>query len=289
MRTNDQSTSQDRIDRRVLLRSLGGGLAVLAGCSSGPPGSDGTATPPASPASQSAVFADLGFDQGQLVVTLAADTAPDRIHLVGPGGELVEQARVPAGVTRVRLGFVGERGAGYTPGEHTLVAVKNDDTLGELSLTLTPDVTITDVRWAKNHPDMEWDKSHRNWQQYSAVIIENTGTAPTRLVGLTWSQTPRLLAVGRETVETRHQVVLPPGETTVVYSRWPTFATQTMTGEVECGELDTVVFTVTARVRVGSNGSYSQPVTYGGEQFACELSLGEATLAASTTTPTSGG
>lgn len=289
MTTNDHLPSQDRIDRRVLLRSLGGAVAVLAGCFSGPSVSDGTETPPTSPASQSAVFDDVGFDSGQLVVTLAADTAPDRLHLIGPGGELIRQAQVPVGATTVRLDFVGERGAGYTPGEHTLVAVKNDDTLGTLTLTLAPDVTIADVRWAKNHPDMNWEKSKRNWEQYSAVLLDNKGTAPTRLGGLRWSQTPRLLAAGRDTFETRHQVVLPPGETTAVYSRWPTFATQTLQSGVDCGKLETVVFTVTAQLHVGSNVSYSQPVTYGGEKYACELSLGAATPESTGLTPTPGG
>lgn len=289
MTSNEHRTSQDRIDRRVLLRSLGGAVAAVAGCFSGPSVGDGTETPPASPASQSAVFADIGFDQGQLVVTLAADTAPDRVHLIGPSGELIQQAPVPVGARTVRLDFVGERGAGYTPGEHTLVAVKTDDTLGELSLTLAPDVTIADIRWAKNHPDMNWDKSRDDWQQFSAVLLENTGTAPTRLVDLTWSKTPRLLAMRRETFEARRQVVLPPGQTITVYSRWPTFATQIRDHGVDCGELETVTFTVTAQLQVGDDVSYAQPVAYGGEQFACQLSLAEPGTAAAAATPTPGG
>lgn len=155
MNDNTNSPSHSRcIDRRTVLSGLSGALVALAGCTDNPgTGSDTPAnnTNPMteSPASQSGVFAGVRVAGSQLVVTLANDTSADWVRRFGPDGNLSEKAKVAPGGRETSFDLVGQSTDGYTPGTHRLVAVKNDETLGEITLDLEPEVTLTEFQWAK--------------------------------------------------------------------------------------------------------------------------------------------
>jgi len=287
--TNDTNTPKHkrRIDRRTLLIGVSGALVALAGCTNKPETSDETAQTTKQPADGSDAFEQIGFNDGTLIVTLADDVSVEEVNLLTSSGDIAMQVPVVSGSSNAEFELVGPSTEGYTPGEHTLVAVSNGETIGETTLDLTPNVTLSDLRWAKQYPELEWNKDRANWEEYSALLLENTGTAPTYLTQLRWSKTPRLLALTYDTVETQPQIVLPAGETTIVYSRWPTFATHVQGTSLDCGNLDTVEFTVTADLQVGSSVSYSQSVTYGGDQYSCELSSGDPSTTQATVTDSS--
>jgi len=44
-------------------------------------------------------------------------------------------------------------------------------------------------------------------------------------------------------------------------------------GAIECSELETDTLTVTGTLQAGANPSYSQTIEYGGEKYACDLTI----------------
>jgi len=98
--TNDTNTPKPkrRIDRRTLLSGVSSALVALAGCTNEPSPDDtsnNSANPTTeSPASQSAVFANVEVDGGKLVTALDSDTSADWVRLFGPNGGVFAESRV---------------------------------------------------------------------------------------------------------------------------------------------------------------------------------------------------
>ncbi|WP_242437212.1 hypothetical protein [Halorubrum lacusprofundi] len=210
-----------------------------------------------------------------LVVELASDTDADSVNLINPNGEMNSLQRVQEGATQVTFQLLGETEDGYTPGEYHVVAVAGDKTIGETTISLEPQVTITDVIWAQNNPDMDWEKSGSAWQQFAALTVKNTGNAPTYLTAVEWRNSPQAKVSASETVTTNLNRLLSPGETTI-YTTTPVYQTEDPTGvygAIECSELETDTLTVTGTLQAGANPSYSQTIEYGGEKYACDLTI----------------
>ncbi|MUV59371.1 hypothetical protein [Halobacterium sp. CBA1126] len=297
MNDNTSSPNHSRsLDRRTVLSGVSGTLVALAGCTDNPDtgsdtSTDSTDTTTDSPASQSNVFTGVRFDGGQLVVTLASDTSVDWVRRFGPEENLSEKAKVSPDGTQAQFDLVGQNTDGYTPGTHRLVAVKNDETLGEMPLDLTPDVALTDFRWAKNHPDMEWDKSANNWETHASFVLENTGSGPAMLARTRWRDAPFVLRTDEDEQAFDHTTPLPPGETTTVYARPPVYETSgglVGASAVECENIDAKTLQLTAVVEPGANLSYLQTIEYGGEEGACELTIVDRETAGPTQTAANG-
>jgi len=251
--TTDASSHDRRIGRRTVLSGLTGTLVALAGCSSSPsetksPSSE--TSPP--PGSESDAFERVAMTETALVVELASDTDADSVNLINPNGEMNSLQRVQEGATQVTFQLLGETEDGYTPGEYHVVAVAGDKTIGETTISLEPQVTITDVIWAQNNPDMDWEKSGSAWQQFAALTVKNTGNAPTYLTAVEWRNSPQAKVSASETVTTNLNRLLSPGETTI-YTTTPVYQTEDPTGvygAIECSELETDTLTVTGTLKL---------------------------------------
>jgi hypothetical protein len=292
---NDNTTAPTHgkcIDRRTVLSGLSATLVALAGCSSSPsePTSPGSETSPP-PGGESDAFERVAMTETGLVVELASDTNADSVNLINPNGEMNSLQRVQEGATQVTFQLLGEAEDGYTPGEYRVVAVAGDEPIGKTTISLEPELTITDVMWAQNHPDMDWDKDRSTWQQLAAFSIENTGNAPSFLTMSRWTDAPLCRVKSQETMEFGHNTLLPAGETTTVYSSAPIYQTEGRLGmgaHVNCSDLGTAPLTVTGAVQAGANPSYSQTIEYGGTNNSCELTIVDGGPTDSTQTTSNG-
>ncbi len=265
----------------MVLSGLTGTLVALAGCtdnsdtdSDTPTNSTDTATEP--PVAQSDTFAGVRVDAGQLVVTLARDMSARWVHRFGPDGNLAEKAKVALDGREAQFDLVGQNVDGYTPGEHRLAAVKNDEPVGGMTVDLEPEVSLTSFHWAKNHPYMGWDKSANNWETHAAFHLENRGSGPAMLTRTRWRNAPFVLRTDEDEQTFDHPKVLPPNKTTTIYAIPPVYETSgglVGASSVECEKIDTKTLHLTATVEPGANSSFSQMIEYGGEEGACELTI----------------
>jgi hypothetical protein len=274
--TNDTNTTnhERRIDRRTVLGGVSGALVALAGCSSTPSESNSseTSTPPET---KSSPFKRVTMTETELVVEFTNDIIIDSVNLINPNGEVNTSQRIQEGTTQITFQLLGETEDGYTSGDYRIVAVTNDETIGTTTISLNPKLTITDVQWAKNHPDLNWDKDKSTWQQYAALTVENTGNAPTYLTALKWKNSPHTKVSPSNTLTHNSHTLLPPGETTV-YSSVPVYQTEDPTGvygSIDCGNLTTDTLTVTGVVQAGTDPLYSQAIEYGGAKYSCDLTI----------------
>lgn len=268
---NQKEKVQHGIDRRTLLASATSGIAGLAGCASSI-GSDRNSSDGGN--GENETFLTIEWDGPTLIATLASDVSASHVDLVDPSGETFKRDH-PRDTSEVAYTLLGEGKDGYQPGEYRLVVSDGDSVIDETALSLEPELTITDLKRAKDHPDMEWDKDSPEWKKRAALEIENTGSAPSFLESVQWTDAPLSLVKKPEEVEFYHNVLLPDGESTTVYSQGSIYQTQGVASgrDLECSELDTVDLTATAIVQAGANPSYSQTVEYGGSQYSCELSI----------------
>lgn len=171
-----------RLTRRGWL-SLGAGTvgSLLAGCSSRPPAAE---TP------EPSVFRGTSFEGTDLVVELAEDHAVDRLNLIGPDGRLFAQSPVAVGQTRVGLeimSIVSLPGLKhYKPGLYELLAIGDAQTESK-SVEMWPEVRIIDIRQYRR------GKQQNDFGKL-VVELENTGTGPTWIHDITYSNAPNFTA-----------------------------------------------------------------------------------------------
>lgn len=112
-------------------------------------------------------------------------------------------------------------------------------------------------------------------QRHAGLTIENTGSAPTYLTALQWTNSPHTKVSHSETLTYHLTSLLPPGETPI-YTVSPIYQTEDPTGvngAIDCGDLEMDTLTVTAIVQAGTNPLYSQTIEYGGTKYSCELTI----------------
>lgn len=272
---DDSYTSNDsRIARRTVLSGVASSGVAIAGCSASPSETGDPETEPASEG-EAATFTSVAMDGSDLVVKLTSSTNVDSLNLIGPNEELGDSQRVQEGARRVSFQLLGEGTDGYTSGQHRIVAVTGDETIDETTITLSPEITITGIKRAQNHPDLDWDKDSPSWKQFAAVTIENTGNAPSYLTEFQWEDSPHTKVAPSETLTSYPRSLLPPGETTI-YTTVPIYRTEDPTGAygaIDCGNLERDTLTVTGNVQAGENPSFSQTIEYGGTKYSCELTI----------------
>ncbi|SDE02044.1 hypothetical protein [Natrinema hispanicum] len=273
--TENTNRDDGGIARRAVLASLGVSTAALAGCTSG------TSTDPSNTSNStdgggisaegSDVFTSIEMGDTTLEIEVADDASVELINLIDPNGELFDQQRLASGETTTSFEILGRYEDSVPTGDYELVALDGDEQVDTTTLTLEAECTITDVLWAAENPDMEWDKNSPDWDEYAAVVIENTGTIPSLLTELRWRSSPVARLLSKESQSYYHEAHLPPGKTTV-YSKGSVYATDGAVHSLDCDELGTEPMTVTAHVQVGSNPSYTQEIKYGDSQ-SCEITI----------------
>ena len=271
------NTDNNSIARRTVLASLGVSTAALAGCTSG------TSTDPSNTSNStdgngigaegSDVFTSVEMGDANLEIEVADDASVEFINLIDPNGELFDQQRLASGETTISFEILGRYEDSVPTGEYELIALDGDEQVDTTTITLEAECTITDVLWAAENPDMEWDKNSPVWDKNAAVLIENKGNIPSLLTELQWTGAPINHLLSTETKSYYHETRLPPGETTTVYSGGRIYRTESPHSSVDCGELGTESLTVTAIVQVGDNPSYSQQIRYGGTERSCDLTI----------------
>ncbi|AGB17383.1 hypothetical protein Halru_2812 [Halovivax ruber XH-70] len=260
--------NQPRIARRTALACVAGGIAGLAGCTT----SSETPDEPNEDQPESETFDSVDWDGPTLCATLATDVSATYVDLVDPNGETLRRDH-PQDTADVSFTLLGETEDGYEPGKYRLVASDGDSAIGETTVSLDPEFTITDVKWAAEHPDLEWDKDQSDWEDRAAIEIENTGTAPSYVEQIRWTDAPLSKVMYPAETEFYHRVLLPAGETTTIYGA-AVYATDGRFGEsIDCSEIETDELTATAIVQAGENPSYSQTVEYGETEGSCDLSI----------------
>ncbi|WP_408960798.1 hypothetical protein [Natrinema sp. 74] len=271
--TENSNTDGSRIARRSVLATLGVSTATLAGCASGSDPSNNSTDGNGISAEDSDVFTSVEIAEESLEIEVTDDMSVEFINLVDPSGELYDQQRLENGETKTSFEILGRYEDDFSTGKYELVALDGDDQVDTTTLTLEANCTITDVLWAAENPDMEWEKNSPTWETYAAVVIENTGTIPSLLTEFEWEDAPVARLQSKESQSYYHETRLPPGETTV-QSKRPVYRTRNAVRSLDCGELGTEPMTVTAVVQVGGDSSYTQQLRYDGDQ-SCELSIVE--------------
>lgn len=273
--TENTNIDNDGIVRRAVLASLGLSTAALAGCTSGmstdPSNTSNSTDGNGISAEGSDVFTSVEMGNTTLEINVADDASVEFINLIDPNGELFDQQRLATGETTTSFEILGRYEDSIPTGDYELVALDGDEQVDTTTLTLEAECTITDVLWAAEYPDMEWDKNSPIWDEYSAVVIENKGTIPSLLTELRWKGSPVARLLSKESQSYYHETRLPPGKTTV-YSKGSVYATDDAVHSLDCDELGTEPMTVTAHVQVGSNPSYTQEIKYGDSQ-SCEITI----------------
>lgn len=174
----NDTTAQGGARRRFLAMAASGLTGVLAGC--------GTAT-----SSEADPFDDVTVEGTTLAVTLASRPRLDELELQSPDGSPFVRRRLDPEASRATLPLIETSYTAapehYRAGENTLVARRDGDRVGQRSVSLSPDVTLTDMRLA--------DETGFN----PTVTVENAGTAPTFLTYLGFDNVPNPTPPAAET------------------------------------------------------------------------------------------
>jgi len=244
----NDTPSRRRTRRRFVAMAAAGLAGALAGC--------GTAT-----SSSDDPFDDVGVEGTTLAVSLASNHRVDEVELRSPDDSPFLRQRLDPDASRVTLPLI-EPSYTTTPehyraGENTLVARRDGDRVGQRSVSLRPDVTLTDVSLAD---EMGFNPT---------VAVANTGTAPTFLTYLGFENVPNPTPPATETTglpkERGAGVPLPPTTRDVRSGSMP-FAFRRLPSEAEtlsCPGRKSVA--VTVRTVHGDSVTETFPVRFDGE------------------------
>ncbi|ELY41609.1 hypothetical protein [Natronorubrum sulfidifaciens] len=170
--TNKQKT----IHRRTALGSiLAGIIAGLAGCTSSGDGGDDRSADGAGDVIQS-----VDVDGLELVIELERDTI-DQFNVVDPSGELFAKRAIESGVSHTTI----EVGTDYPPGEYELLGLNDDEPVETTTVTLEPDLELTELRLAREYPEEMYEGASDSQIDAEAILsVTNQGTGPTAVTAL---------------------------------------------------------------------------------------------------------
>ncbi|REA00885.1 hypothetical protein DEQ92_18930 [Haloferax sp. Atlit-6N] len=170
------------IDRRTVLRTLGGAaLASVAGCLDGSRGS-GTTTSDQTPAAteRAGPLSRIAVEGQTIVVEIDADAPVEQVNLIQPNGELFGKRGLATGARQVSF----EIGTAYEPGEYRVVALDGEETVAEGSLSIQPDLNIVEMGIGRNQPEEMWTTSSDEVTDEAFVTVENRGMGPNAVTKL---------------------------------------------------------------------------------------------------------
>jgi len=262
--------STDSIGRRTALRTLVASTAIgLAGCND------------SSSVAQSNPLTDVSLTDTTLVVEFDADASIDEITVIQPDGEAFASRSVTSGSSKVTIDI----GTQYSPGEYTVHALDGEETIGERTLTIRPDVQITELKLGRNHPDEMYEGAGNSSTRSEVILtVENTGTGPDAVTQLLFEgDVPQptdkdvdkswIYDTSSDTGGDADSVALPPGESATIYSTSLPFTTAS--SNVSCtpdGELGQ--FTAIVRLEIGESLQRRYDVEYTGDGLSdCEIAV----------------
>ncbi|WP_254280747.1 hypothetical protein [Haloarcula marina] len=269
------------ISRRNALRTVAGAALVsIAGClnNDGESGTsdDGNGSDGQSPLQRVAV------EGMALIVKPAPDADVDQVNLIQPNGELFGTRDVAAGAQQVSF----EIGTAYEPGEYSVIALRDEETVTESTTDIFPEIQIRNVGLYRNNPDKPWDEIYgdtetdRKKNGEAFVTVENVGTGPDAVVELLFSgDVPNPIEDPRGSgIYGAEQVVISPGETIDLFSSSFPFGAEIGSGmgcslDGESGQFTTIVETRVEDNRI----SKTYEVQYSGsnDMTDCEVTIVE--------------
>lgn len=216
--------------RRSLLASIATmSVAGLAGCS------NNTGTDDSNPTNsdQAKEIESIEGQGTKLTVTLADRGVADTLQLNHEG-----QKVATADVSNAQTGTFNI-GVDYTPGDHSVLAIQDDDIIAETTVDLSPELELVDSGLGKRNPDEFPDLTSIKYRAY--FTIKNTGKGADQATKLVSPDTPHELTKDREapgmvTEESGMATpAIPAGSTTTLYSE-PILAGAPPHDEWNCGQ-----------------------------------------------------
>ncbi|WP_226008405.1 hypothetical protein [Natrinema salinisoli] len=279
-----------RVSRRTALRTLTGAAFVnVAGClnndgGSGTPGNRTTSLDGQGPLQRIAV------DGTTLVVELSEEADVDQVNLIQPDGGLFGQRDVVTGSQQVSF----EIGTTYVPGEYRVLALEGEETVGESSLSIQPNLRIMEMGMGKNQPEKMWNSSSDKITKEAFVSVENRGSGPDAITqflfvgdvpypsdeeGTNYADNDEISGIYDPDRDTEvDEVVIEPGEKLTLYSYRSPFAFMRGEGtscesEEQNGSFEVILETQVGADRVSK--SYSIHYSASEEFDNCEITISE--------------
>ncbi|MDS0243619.1 MULTISPECIES: hypothetical protein [unclassified Haloferax] len=280
------------IDRRTVLRTLGGvTLTSVAGCLDGSRGS-GTTTSDQTPAvtERAGPLSRIAVEGQTIVVEIDADAPVEQVNLIQPNGELFGKRGLAAGARQVSF----EIGTAYDPGEYRVVALDGEETVAEGSLSIQPDLNIVEMGIGRNQPEEMWTTSSDEVTDEAFVTVENRGTGPnavTKLLfvgdvpypsdeeGTNYADADGVSGIYDPDADAETAAVtVPPGQKLTLYSYRSPFAFIRSEGtsckdEPQAGELEVVLETRVDAKKVSE--TYQVQYSASDEFDNCEITISE--------------
>ena len=157
----------DTSTRRYVLGCIAGASA-LAGC--------------ASNSTTSTQFNQVTTDGTSLVIELETAEGADELSVIDPDGAAFSTVEATAGQTRYSI----ELGTAYTPGEYEINAIVDEEIAATTTMTLRPDVEITNVGVGENYPEQMPDSLGQTKDVECYVGVQNTGSGATAIQKLSF-------------------------------------------------------------------------------------------------------
>jgi len=262
--------------RTVLSGIVSGAVVAVSGCLG-----DSESDDPDS-VEDDDTFEDVFVEGTDLVLEFTEDASVDHVNVVDPGGELYAERTIPTGVDRETI----EIGTSYAPGEYEIVALEDDEEQSTQTITIEPDVHITDLRLGRNHPDEMFEgASDREIRTEAILTVENKGTGPDSATRLSFDgdvprQSPEeydesgIVNTEDRSVLYADEVDLSPNEETILYSRLQPFSSAA--DETSCStDGETGEFGVSLDTLVQSeSATATYQVQYTGEDLVeCDIEI----------------
>ncbi|AWB28732.1 hypothetical protein HARCEL1_12355 [Halococcoides cellulosivorans] len=244
------------------------------------------------------VFRQVSIEETELVVKYSSEDGIDQINLIQPNGELFGQQDVATGTQQVSY----ELGASYAPGEYTIVALSDGESIGESSVSIQPNVEINEMGIGRNQPEKMWDGGENNTDRNAFfttdeevfVTIENHGTGPNAITklyfigdvpypsddeGTNYVESDDVSGIyDPESDSEVQQVIIAPGEQITLYSSRSPFAFVPGIG-TSCSESSkTGEFDLILESKIGGgqiSKTYSIHYSASQESDGCEISISE--------------
>jgi hypothetical protein len=279
-----------QLSRRTALRTVAGAaLGSAAGCMDSIVNSDPNGG--SSPEGESGLFRQVTVEETALLVQFDSGSEFDQINLIQPNGELFGYREVAAGSQQVSF----DLGTTYAPGEYEIVALSGEETVGESSLSVQPNLGMVEMGIGRNQPEEMWDGSESEIEEEAFVTLENQGTGPDAVTKLLFigdvpypSDEEGTNYVDVEDISGIYdpgsdseveQVIIAPGEQITLYSSRSPFAFVPGAGTACSEESKTGEFELILVTRIGGDRvtkTYSIQYSASQETDNCEISISEA-------------
>jgi len=278
------------ISRRNVLRTATGAVLVsVAGCltDDGDSGTsdDGTGSPDGQGPLQR-----VAVEGTTLVVELSPDADVDQINLIQPNGELFGTRDVAAGAQQVSF----EIGTSYASGEYSVIALRNEETVAETSLSIQPDLEIVEMGIGRNQPEKMWDGPRDEITEEAFVTVENRGSGPdaiTKLLfigdvpypsdeeGTNYADSDGVSGIYDPQSDSEvNEVIVGAGEQITVYSSRSPFAFvpgagTSCTDDEQSGEFELILETQVGDSRIAKG--YAIQYSASSEPDGCDITISE--------------